>query len=113
MAERGKCDNCERDNLYIVAHGICGACYGAVRQCGWGTPECEAALAEAKKRFTDPNYKRGGKKKIAPAKKATGKKTGISKVTATDAAIIEHLKEQRDEHLATAKKLDQAIECLS
>ena len=111
MAERG-CTNCGRD-MDTRYGGHCITCYQARKGLTKGTEEYEAALNAVRAKLGDSTPRARSKKKITPDKKATGKKTGISKVTATDAAIIEHLKEQRDEHLATAKKLDQAIECLS
>lgn len=106
--KKGVCGNCGRGHLGIAGHGLCGGCYAAVRAFQWGTPECNAALLEAKKRFNDPNHKRGGWKKAKkPGKPAPAKRGGLS-----NDAIIEHLQEQRDDHLLAAKKLDEAITLL-
>ena len=102
------CGNCGRGPMGIVAHGLCGGCYGAVRNYGWGTPECNAALQEAKKHFTDPDYKRGSRGKS----KKSGKNAPVKRGGLSNNVIIEHLQEQRDEHLLAAEKLNDAITLL-
>ena len=73
MSEKRVCANCERPKP-IIGRGLCGGCYYAARKAGEpGSPEYIKALAEAKKRFTDPDYKsgRGGNrrtKKLSPEK---------------------------------------------
>lgn len=106
--KKGVCGNCSRGPMGIVAHDLCGGCYAAVRNYGWGTSECQAALAEAKKRFSDPSYKRGGGRKPKKGRQGGGAK---ARPLSND-AIIERLQEQRDEHLLAAKKLDEAITLL-
>lgn len=57
MSVKKQCRNCGRE-MVIQADGLCGGCYGTVhRKFEKGTEEYNEALAEAKKRFTDPNYK--------------------------------------------------------
>ena len=70
--KKGTCCNCGR-NKWIAGKGLCSTCLNAVK--GWldGSPEYIKALADAKKRLTDPDYKsgRGGNrrsKKLSPEK---------------------------------------------
>lgn len=107
MRSKGTCTNCGREGN-LQSGGHCSFCYSARKGLEKGTPEYDRALAEAKKRFNDPNHKRRGWKKVTkPGKNAAIKHGGLSKD-----AIIEHLQEQRDEHLLAAKKLDEAITLL-
>lgn len=113
MATRA-CRNCGRVRK-IIGDDLDSGCYYVVRKLTKGTPEYNEALAAAKKKFGDPNYKRGA----GPRKSQKGKKTvrsmaaPVHSANITDLAVIDQLNEMRDQHLAAAKKLDQAIELLS
>ena len=109
MKTAAPCKNCGRTKK-LSGRDLCGSCYSTVREYGWGTPECIAALAEAKKKFGDPNYKRGEWGKVKTTSKPAPAKT---RHNISEAAIIDQLKEQREDHLTAAKKLEQAIELLS
>ena len=52
------CRNCGRI-AEIQSDGLCGRCYYNVwkKNLKKGTPEYDAALAEAKIKYTDPNYR--------------------------------------------------------
>lgn len=113
MATRA-CRNCGRVRK-IIGDDLDSGCYYAVRKLTKGTPEYNEALARAKKKFGDPNYKRGaGPKKLKKAKKPVRSMA----VTAhsgniAENAVIDQLTETRDQYLAKADKLTQAIELLS
>lgn len=68
-SKKKPCRNCGRV-MTIPCDGLCGGCYGAVYgKHEKGTPEYDKALADAKARFTDPNYdphRRKHSEKIAP-----------------------------------------------
>jgi hypothetical protein len=112
------CRNCGRVKN-IIGDDLCGGCYFAVRIWKKGTPVYDQRLADAKKRFTDPDYKeRGGcrhKKKTKaitsnltapdPEKKATKQ---LENITVTDMMIAE-----RDLLLDRVQRLNTAIELLS
>jgi len=58
-SKRAACRNCARV-MTIPGDGLCGGCYGAVHgKFTKGTPEYDAALAAAKIKLTDPNFKTG------------------------------------------------------
>lgn len=57
MAIKGTCKNCGRSNLTLPYRGMCGGCYNRIKQMEWDSPECKAALAQAKKDFNNPDYK--------------------------------------------------------
>lgn len=61
MAKKG-CRNYGRDKN-VIGDDLCGGCYFAVRGYTKGTPEYDQRLADAKKRFTDPNYNNHPSKK--------------------------------------------------
>lgn len=63
MAIKGTCKNCGRTDLTLPAHDICGGCYFRVKDMEWDSPECKAALAQAKKDFNNPGYKQVHKRK--------------------------------------------------
>ena len=109
MLKEAACGNCSRVKK-ICGHGLCGGCYSAVRQYKWGTSECTGALAAAKAKFTDPNYKRGGWRKGKKAVKPVAAKVRCTNIA--EGAVIDQFREQRDQHLATAQKINQAIELL-
>jgi hypothetical protein len=120
MKAAAVCDNCGRVKK-LSGHDLCGGCYSSVRKYSWGTPECTAALAEAKKRFSSPNYKRGGgpRKKMSTEhiKKVKIHVQALSiKHNGGDpemAGVIAALQIERDVLLVKADKLKQAIELLS
>jgi hypothetical protein len=56
MAKYTECRNCGR-TMTIISYGLCGGCYQASKPFERGSAEYNEALAEAKKRLTDPNYK--------------------------------------------------------
>lgn len=115
MAIRKPCRNCGR-TLCIAQDGLCGGCFGSVKKYTKGTSEYDAALAAAKKRFTDPDYSgRTVKKKksVNPKQKSTLDFT-IKQVALTGISkIIEQMRIEREEHLSEAGKLAKAIEILS
>jgi hypothetical protein len=114
------CRNCGRVKA-IQSDGLCGGCNGAVyRKHTKGTPEYNDALAEAKKRFNDPNYHRGGKRplrnptatvqKIKTHARALGIKHNGG--DPENAGVIATLQLERERCLLRAEKLTQAIEIL-
>lgn len=109
MSERGVCVNCKRE-MALVSGGHCITCFTARKGLKPGTEEYIKALASVRDRITSGGIRRAAaKKKTKPVKALRTKSSGA----ATDAAIIDHLKEQLEEHLAAARKLGQAIELLS
>lgn len=108
------CRNCGRKKP-IIGDGLDSSCYWSVyKKFTKGTPEYDAALAKAKIKFSDPNYKRkSGKrpdKEISPDVKAlsikhNGGDPEMSRVIA--AMQMEH-----ERLLAKADKLAQAIKLL-
>lgn len=124
MPRKRKCRNCGR-LMNIVGDDLCGGCYFAVRGMTKGTPEYDAALAAAKKRFSDPNYKptRGG------ARKGTGPKPKVEKKykelptlktikpktekPLTSLTALDMLIAERNMHQAKVFQINKAIEILS
>jgi hypothetical protein len=86
------CRNCGRVKK-IIGDDLCGGCYFAVRIWKKGTPVYDQRLADAKKRFTDPE------------KKATKQ---LENLTVTDV-----MKAERDLLLDRVQRLNTAIELLS
>jgi hypothetical protein len=125
MATRA-CRNCGRVRK-IIGDDLDSGCYYVVRKLTKGTPEYDAALAKAKIKFSDPNYKRTRKtlvnvviqnklsaekiKKIKTHVRALGIKQngGDPKM----AGVIATLQIEREVLLARTDKLTQAIELLS
>lgn len=110
MATR-PCRNCGRVQK-IIGDDLDSGCYYVVRKLTKGTAEYNEALAKAKLKFGDPNYKHGG----GPRKTKKAPKPVMAKVRFTniaEGAVIDQLTEQRDQYLAKADKLTQAIELLS
>lgn len=62
MARRGTCGNCERKDVQIVAKGHCYICYDAGR--GLDGADLRKALAAAKKRIQDGNFRQRCKKQV-------------------------------------------------
>jgi hypothetical protein len=114
MAVR-KCVNCGRVKK-IIGHGFCSGCYWAVRGMEEGGPEYVQALASAKTRFSDPDYKShgGGKKQKAPA---PIKRNPILKPKtpqpSSDDPIVTQLIYARNLLQDKIFKINQAIELLS
>lgn len=119
MSEKG-CSNCHRD-MDTRYGGHCITCYNARKGLTPGTPEYETALENIRAKIADGNLskrggnQRGGKKAkgVKPARAHDQRAMLKSGQASTESAIIDHLIEQRDEFLAKARKLDQAIELLS
>lgn len=117
MAIRKPCRNCGR-TLCIAQDHLCGGCFGAVKKYAKGTQEYDAALAAAKKRFTDPGFKtHPGKRKkanIHAVEKVISKETEIK---AADVELevdpVSLLVATRNRLQNYIYKLNQAIEILS
>jgi hypothetical protein len=114
MSGKRVCTNCGRPKP-IIGRGLCGGCYYSGKKAGApGSPEYMKALAAAKERFTDPNYKsgRGGNrrtKKLSQGKiKQLFPHKDPDKTSALDTLI-----EERNMHQEQVYKLNQAIEILS
>jgi hypothetical protein len=118
------CDNCGREKV-IQSHGRCGGCNGAVKGLIPDTPEFLKTLAAAKERFSDPNYKRGGKRSVEGPKKISS--AGVKKIKthvralkikhageapADMALVIASMEMQRDSFLSSADKMQKAIDIL-
>jgi DNA-directed RNA polymerase subunit RPC12/RpoP len=125
MAKTTNCRNCGRGKP-IVQDGLCGGCVGSFYRNKYqkGTPEYDTALAEAKKRFTDPSYKRLPRGRAAKNqtdnpdyKKATEENREHYKHVADEIVnrnpVIELLIKQRNELQEKVFKINQAIELLS
>lgn len=137
-SKRAACRNCARV-MTIPGDGLCGGCYGAVHgKFTKGTPEYDAALAAAKIKLTDPNFKTGNNrsKKISKivmprrldsslrgAETAIVKqgetlpppslKSAIKQSSTPISAAIAHLKDQVHKNEEKQAKMRQAIEILS
>ncbi len=130
--KRKACRNCER-MMTIPGDGLCGGCYGAVKGKSKGTPEYDAALAQAKIKLTDPNFKPGNNRRNykakhkslpPPSKKSSvsdtltpqpsndANPTNIEKASLITAAI-EFLKTEMLKNDQKQTKLSQAIQILS
>jgi hypothetical protein len=127
MSGKRVCTNCGRPKP-IIGRGLCGGCYYSGKKAGApGSPEYMKALAAAKERFTDPNYKsgRGGNrrsKKLSPEKlkktvmpsdddfKKYKKPEAVSK--SNQSPVLDFLIDQRNMHQEQVYKLNQAIEIL-
>ena len=122
------CRNCGRTKA-IQADGLCGSCNNAVyKKFTKGTPEYNAALAEIKKRVSDPNFGRGYRK-ATPRTKVPAKispdnvkkiKTHVRALKIKHnggdpemAGVIATMQMERERLLAKADKLKQAINLLS
>lgn len=117
------CRNCGR-KMTIQSDDMCGGCNSAVyKKFEKGTPEYAAALAEAKKRFTDPNYKPGRKHPKKSVSELPTSEYKSARQQLLDAKIIGYtviddsfrkkLAVLRDYLRDKADKIDQAIELLS
>jgi hypothetical protein len=99
------CRNCDRTKA-IQADGLCGSCNNAVyKKFTKGTPEYTAALAEAKKRVSDPNFRKGCRTAKPRPKVPDGGDPEMAEVIAT-------MQMERERLLAKADKWAQAIELL-
>ena len=111
MAER-KCRNCGREQK-IIGDGLCSGCYWKVyKKFTKGTPGYDAALVEAKKQFTDPDYKaqRGGSR---PHPKKTEKPIKENlKAQQPENSIVGQLINARNILQDKIFKINQAIELL-
>ena len=116
MAKIGICRNCGKEGQ-IVGDGLHSGCYYAVyNKFTKGTPEYDAALVEAKKRFTDPDYKPryGKRKKVKPETKVTVSETKQPKhETKAELSIVDQLMAERNRLQGKVFKINQAIELLS
>lgn len=79
MTRKKECRNCGR-LMVIQQDYLCGGCHGSVKGIVKNSPEYLSALDEAKKRFTDPEYKRGRSKNIKNMEKAEPVKRAIGTV---------------------------------
>lgn len=114
------CRNCERVAV-ISGDGLCGRCYYAVWKVSLknGTPEYDAALAEAKIKIMDPYYriKRPGQILPENIKKLKTKAKVLLKIKRNGgdpemSGVIATMQMERERLLAKADKLAQAIELL-
>lgn len=120
------CKNCERV-MVIQSHGMCGACNGSVKGLAPGSPEYLQKLAETKTRVTDRNYKGHGNRhtikkqpKILSPEKIKKIKTHVKalqlkssgEVPADMALVIASMEMQRDSFMASADKIQKAIDIL-
>ena len=62
MAKKGTCGNCGRENMTLQMRNMCGGCNFRVKGMDVGSAEYKAALAQAKKDFNNPDYKRKPRK---------------------------------------------------
>jgi len=123
MPKTEPCRNCGR-NKPVISDGLCGGCNSAVyRKFTKGTPEYDNTLAEAKKRFTDPDAKplpRGIKKsKTASAKPmaAPEKQKKItpqikSKNKKQEVGILVVLEDRRHELMEEVTEINKTIEVI-
>ena len=114
------CRNCGRI-AEIQSDGLCGRCYYNVwkKNLKKGTPEYDAALAEAKIKYTDPNYRLISPEQISPEKinKLKTKAKVLFKIKHNGgdpemSGVIATMQMERERLLAKADKLAQAIELL-
>lgn len=109
MTIKKACRNCGREKN-IVCDGLCGGCYGSVRGMEKDTPEYFKALADAKKRFNDPDYKprRGCKKSKFNNSLAHEKQNS----TKTESNIIVVLETRRHELMQEIDEINKTIEVI-
>jgi hypothetical protein len=78
------CRNCGRI-MTIPGDGLCGGCYGAVKgKFTKGTPEYDTALAQAKIKLTDPNFKPGNNRRGIKQKKNITKNITTAATSSSD-----------------------------
>jgi hypothetical protein len=115
MAIKKACRNCGRDKN-IVGDGLCGGCYFSVKGMEKGTPEYDEELLSAKKRFTDPNYRKKTAKQKPITKPAKTKSTldmTVKEVAKTGIpGIIQRMRDEQAGYLLEAEKLGKAISIL-
>ena len=121
---QAKCRNCGREKN-IVGDGLCSGCYFAAKPFEKGTADHDEALAEAKKRFTDPGYKRLPRGRAAKKKGLVGSVQPIEKIIKTklakpetksvvaDVSVVDQLIAERNRLQDKVFKINQAIELLS
>ena len=119
------CRNCGRVRA-IIGDGLDSSCYWAVyKKFTKGTPEYDAALAEAKIKYSDPNYKRkGGRLPEQRLEKISSENIKKVKIAARSltikhnggdpemSGVIATMQIERERLLAKADKLAQAIDLL-
>lgn len=116
-----ECKNCHRV-MSIQMRGLCGGCNNVAKCLAPGSPEYQKALAEAAKRFNDPNYKHGNRHTVKKqsAEAAAPKKSVLDHTIKQVAragrtgipAIIAQARDERDFHMAEVEKLRKAINIL-
>ena len=123
MGVKKQCRNCERA-MSIQQDGLCGGCNQSVVGFKKDSFEYLSALADAKKRFTDPDYKRSAQgvgkspKKTVRAKRTIGTvvmKKGLEVVKSDKgikSSVVDLLITERNALQDRVFKLNQAIELL-
>lgn len=113
-----KCKNCGR-TMTIQMRGRCGGCNHAVKGLAPGSPEYVKGLAEAAKRFNDPNYKHGNRHTVKkqPTSASAPQKSVLDHTIKQIAnigqtGIIAQARAERDGYIAKANKLREVINIL-
>ncbi len=117
MSEKKVCKNCGRPKP-ILGRGLCGGCYYAAKKYPAGSTEYLNALARAKERFTDPNYKAYArtdhKKTTTPKtiKPETQKRPKPQPQNLSEITVLDMLIAERNMYQEKISKINQAIEIL-
>jgi hypothetical protein len=108
MSTTKECRNCGRVKV-IQADGMCGGCRGSVyKKYEKGTPEYDAALADAKARFTDPDHIER-KKPAVYVKPKKDIQTPAPKPKEKQKDIIAILQDRRHELMEEVMQINQTI----
>lgn len=119
MSKKGICSNCGREKT-LPYKDICGSCYLRIKGMDWDSPECKAALAQAKKDFNNPDRKqthpRRRKLKKLPLEKIKEEKARVDAISNKSglrfASIIGMIDADIKMHQKEIDKLNQAKQIL-